>query len=184
MRIGSPTSSWLHTGGAAAPAHQSHSEQLPRYLWLPVEGFKARRGSLLESLEGALSFLSQHLMAGHRVLVHDAAGLDQSVCIAVALLLACYPPLEDTTATDGAQAGAGSGQFGSPVPFRIESGCVVTPRPVTKQSVRQRLAYVSSCYPGARPTQGMLKQVFNFFESRKPGVSERGHRTPGQNAEA
>jgi hypothetical protein len=40
---------------------------------------------------------------------------------------------------------------------------------VTKHSVRQRLALVSACYPPARPTRGMLKQVFNFFEQRRRG---------------
>lgn len=41
------------------------------------------------------------------------------------------------------------------------------PIPVSKQSVRQQLALVSGCYPLARPTRGMLKQVFNFFEERR-----------------
>lgn len=38
---------------------------------------------------------------------------------------------------------------------------------VSKQSVRQHLARVSGCYPLARPTRAMLKQVFNFFEERR-----------------
>jgi hypothetical protein len=38
---------------------------------------------------------------------------------------------------------------------------------VSKQSVRQQLARVSGCYPLARPTRAMLKQVFNFFEERR-----------------
>lgn len=38
--------------------------------------------------------------------------------------------------------------------------------PVSKQSVRQQLALVSGCYPLARPTRAMLKQVFNFFAER------------------
>ena len=36
--------------------------------------------------------------------------------------------------------------------------------PVTKQSIRRALALVSRLYPLARPTRGMLKEVFNFFE--------------------
>ena len=35
---------------------------------------------------------------------------------------------------------------------------------VTKQSIRRVLAVISRLYPLARPTRGMLKQVFNFFE--------------------
>ena len=49
------------------------------------------------------------------------------------------------------------------------------PPQVTKQSVRQALAFVSSHYPQARPTRGMLKQVFNFFEQQKQqGGSRNG----------
>ena len=36
--------------------------------------------------------------------------------------------------------------------------------PVTKQSIRRVLAIISRLYPLARPTRGLLKQVFNFFE--------------------
>ena len=36
--------------------------------------------------------------------------------------------------------------------------------PVTKHSIRRVLAVVSRLYPLARPTRGMLKQVYNFFE--------------------
>ena len=37
---------------------------------------------------------------------------------------------------------------------------------VSKADVQQRLAYVSDCYPAARPTRGSLKQVFNFFQDQ------------------
>lgn len=44
--------------------------------------------------------------------------------------------------------------------------CLLTPdgTPVSKHSIRRVLAIVSRFYPLARPTRGMLKQVFNFFE--------------------
>ena len=38
---------------------------------------------------------------------------------------------------------------------------------VTKDYVRQRLAFVSSYYPSAQPTRGCLKQVYNFFQQEK-----------------
>jgi Rit1 DUSP-like domain len=38
---------------------------------------------------------------------------------------------------------------------------------VSKNDVRRKLAYVSSSYPAACPSRGMLKQVFNFFQEAK-----------------
>ena len=35
---------------------------------------------------------------------------------------------------------------------------------VTKHSIRRVLALITRLYPLARPSRGMLKQVFNFFE--------------------
>ena len=35
-----------------------------------------------------------------------------------------------------------------------------------KEHVKQRLAFVCQHYPIARPTRGMLKQVFNYFHAR------------------
>ncbi len=35
---------------------------------------------------------------------------------------------------------------------------------VTKHSIRRVLAIITRLYPLARPSRGMLKQVFNFFE--------------------
>ena len=47
---------------------------------------------------------------------------------------------------------------------RLTISPAVSQLEVTKDNVRQRLAYVSSSYPIARPTRGSLKQVFNFFQ--------------------
>lgn len=49
----------------------------------------------------------------------------------------------------------------------VVSAGLVPAQHVTKHSVRQQLAFVSAAYPDARPTRGMLKQVFNFFEDRR-----------------
>eukprot|EP00884_Botryococcus_braunii_P013654 jgi/Botrbrau1/2228/Bobra.101_2s0056.1 len=35
---------------------------------------------------------------------------------------------------------------------------------VSKDNVRRKLAHISSCYPAACPSRGMLKQVYNFFQ--------------------
>lgn len=79
-------------------------------------------------------------------------GADTCVCVAVALLLACYtPPSSGETPTwvrpyRGVNPAAWSGLLA-----------------ISKEAVRQRLAFVSGCYPPGRPTRGMLRQVFNHF---------------------
>ena len=88
-------------------------------------------------------------------------GADAAVCTAVALLEACY-------STGNLDAGQG------PELAQAWSTDSCPPAMVTKQSVRQRLALVSSCYPAACPTRGMLKQVYNFFEERRRSGSARG----------
>ncbi|KXZ52061.1 hypothetical protein GPECTOR_10g1084 [Gonium pectorale] len=135
--------------------HHHHHHQAPRYLHLPVQHFKHSRTSLAEQLEPALRFLSHHLSLGRTVLIHDTNGLDTCVCIAVAALLACYGPCGAQSAEAGgpawlqSYAGPGAPAGGSP----------------SKDAVRQRLAFVSGCYPPARPTRGMLRQVYNHFVS-------------------
>jgi hypothetical protein len=57
-----------------------------------------------------------------------------------------------------------------------EAAPLAPPAPVTKQSVRQQLAWVSGLYPLARPTRLMLKQVFNFFEEQRRGTA--AHQQP------
>lgn len=108
--------------------------------------------------------------------VFDCAGHDTSVCVAVATLLACFstPP----ASCDAAVASAADIKFigpwnGSSCGAAAEAtgllGEHLPPRMVTKHSVRQQLASVSAAYPDARPTRGMLKQVFNFFEEHRRG---------------
>jgi hypothetical protein len=90
-------------------------------------------------------------------------------------VLACFTPPSSiggtsSSSSPGAAPAAGSGELAfvgrwqAPAAEQAEQQA---PAPVSKQSVRQRLALVSSCYPLARPTRGMLKQVYNFFEERR-----------------
>lgn len=37
------------------------------------------------------------------------------------------------------------------------------PEAVNKDDIRRALAYVSACYPHARPSRGSLRQVYNFL---------------------
>ncbi|EFN58577.1 hypothetical protein CHLNCDRAFT_7874, partial [Chlorella variabilis] len=119
-------SSRLSDGPAAALASC-------RYCWLPVRSSKLERHSLLQQLPAVLRCARAQLQQGRRLLVCCDSGLDVSVCVAVACLLAFYRLHE--------QPGGGS---------RL------------KLAVRQHLAAVSAHYPAARPTRGSLRQVFNF----------------------
>lgn len=178
---------------AEAPQPQRRRAELCRYLWLPIESSKTNRSAMMDCLGPALSFLSQHMSMGRTALIHDSLGQDQCICIAVALLLACYdldPPASGASScaaassanaapVEGDRAGAdltaavavqAAAQPQQPVfvgPFQMHKGKVLLPtgRNVTKHSVRQALAFVSSHCPQARPTRGMLRQVFNFFNS-------------------
>lgn len=108
------------------------------------------------------------------------AGHDNCVCLAVAVLSGCFAAPHASAAdakvdtaepsfvgvwlpSSQQQAGlqaAQQAQCGQAAP-------VLPVVPVSKQSVRQQLARVSGCYPLARPTRAMLKQVYNFFEERR-----------------
>lgn len=182
------------TPGAAQQLPPHQQPPLQRLLWLGVQDSKHHRSSLREQLDAALAFVSGHLAAGHTVVIADEDGHDTPVCIAVATLLACF-------ASSGAAAGdapaflaawdpcasppcacAGAcGCSAATAAAAAEASPTGAPQPlslpveaVSKQSVRQRLAWVSGCYPPARPTRGMLKQVFNFFEGRRRGAAAAG----------
>ena len=47
--------------------------------------------------------------------------------------------------------------------FDVGSGCGSQPRTVSRCELRQQLARVSGCYPAARPSRGMLRQVLSYF---------------------
>lgn len=140
-------------GSVKTPSGRSMRCQ-PRYFHLPIAHSKVDRSSLMDHMADALDFLSYHLHCGRSVLIHDVTGLDTCVCVAVAMLLACFSPGE-------------SDKGSSPrllQPFMVhKAGYVATPVPVSKEEVRRRLAFVSSSYPQARPSRGMLKQVYNFL---------------------
>lgn len=114
------------------------------------------------------------------------------MCLAVAVLLGCFSPPGDAagcaaTAPGSALAGSSALCFAGPWPCpelyakqqqqhdAAGSGPRLPAEPVSKQSVRQRLALVSGCYPLARPTRAMLKQVFNYFEERRRAAAVQGH---------
>jgi hypothetical protein len=96
--------------------------------------------------------------------------------MAVAVLSGCFAPPAASSLEPAAAAGTRSG---AAEPFFAGAWLPDSPQqagqdglelpvvPVSKQSVRQQLALVSGCYPLARPTRGMLKQVFNFYEEHK-----------------
>lgn len=118
-------------------------------------------------------------------------GLDTCVCVAVALLLACYsaPGAVSSSATSAAAGGA-DGAAAAPAGDAADSGLAWTRSynpgqgvsEVTKDSVRQRLAWLSAHYPAARPTRGMLRQVcVGMGGGRGRGRDGCGHRTRGCN---
>ncbi|GAX78930.1 hypothetical protein CEUSTIGMA_g6369.t1 [Chlamydomonas eustigma] len=247
---------------------------LPSYQWLPVESSKANRFAMMRVLGPALEFLSHHMSLGRSVLIVDDLGTDQCVCLAVALLLACYttqppqpsrdhevaagcrsniadhlssnadvevssaattygnadnvqqimllphyPDEVSSSSSSGLSPNQHSHQSLTSMPQCLEPSLRVDLRPqnhlpqqqqpavqaaalmstpttsgccslrflgpccfvdgklilpegfqkITKLSVRQALAQVSKWYPLARPTRGMLKQVYNFFEAHQQG---------------
>ncbi|KAG2445329.1 hypothetical protein HYH02_008795 [Chlamydomonas schloesseri] len=161
--------------------HHGHHRHVPRYLHLPIQHFKHHRTSLLDALEPALRFLSHHLSRGHTVLIHDINGLDTCVCVAVALLLACYSPTGTSsngpitsTDADGACATAAAAEDACGLAWAQSYKAGRGVSEVTKDSVRQRLAWLSAHYPAARPTRGMLRQVFNHFVRQTNGASGDG----------
>ncbi|KAL3137186.1 hypothetical protein ABBQ32_006750 [Trebouxia sp. C0010 RCD-2024] len=129
------------------------------YLRLAVASSKADKHSLERQLPAALEFVSSHVAQQHRVLLHCDTGEDACVCLAVAVYLACF---------QACSSDAGVQRFVRP--YRAHTHRPGTrllmpdDTPVTKHSIRRVLAIVSRLYPLARPTRGMLKQVFNFFE--------------------
>ena len=81
------------------------------------------------------------------------------MCLAVAMHLACFQPCIND---------AGVLRFVRPYRSTAHTPGTQLLMPdgaaVSKQSIRRILAIISRLYPLARPTRGMLKQVFNFFE--------------------
>ena len=158
-----------HPAAAAAAAAAASARLGPetcRYCWLPVRGSKAERHGLQHELPAALAFARTQLQQGRRLLLSCDSGLDASVCMAVACLVAFYrldlQPGGGTKLTPVLEAGAASAAAAASdtqqlfLPVAVGAG-------FSKLAVRQHLAAVSACYPAARPTRGSLRQVFNFF---------------------
>ena len=103
------------------------------------------------------AILTAALPRSHQVL--PGPGEDACVCLAVAVYLACFQACSSDAAVHS---------FVGPYqPQTHKPGTrLLMPNdtPVTKNSMRRVLAIISRLYPLARPTRGMLKQVFNFFE--------------------
>ena len=96
--------------------------------------------------------------------------MDQCVCVAIALLLACFD-FTSSIPEGGPPEGRESGTRLPPLEFlgrlRLVDGQPVLPAAapaVTRQRLRQALAYVTARYPQARPTRGNLRQVLHFFD--------------------
>jgi hypothetical protein len=104
------------------------------------------------------------------------AGHDNCVCLAVAVLSGCFAPpaaAAESKLSVAEPSFAGTWQPDSQQEAeqstlqQLQQCMPQLPAvPVSKQSVRQQLALVSGCFPLARPTRAMLKQVFNFFAER------------------
>jgi tRNA A64-2'-O-ribosylphosphate transferase len=149
-----------------------------RFCWLPVCGSKEDRQSLQRQLPAALAFCGTQLRQGRRVLLCcDGEGLDASTCTSVACLLAFYRLEErpggggglapvwaggerSAGSCEGQQQQSGDAPPGQQQQQRFPPVCGAAG--FSKLAVRQHLAAVTAHYPAARPTRGMLRQVFNF----------------------
>ena len=87
------------------------------------------------------------------------AGTNTSICVAVAVLLA--------------RLHAGNTSLQPQDGLSQSQGAQLCGPDVSKDAVRQRLAFVSAFCSAAQPTRTMLKQVFNYFQPRS-----ETHRTP------
>jgi len=118
-----------------------------------VQSTKRERHSLARQLPAALGFLGAHLGLGRRVLVHCGDGFDVCVAVAVAALLSGLggPGGLQVASAERGTSLDGAAQQSAP------------PR-VTKDEVRRQLAAVCRFYPLARPSRGMLKQVYSHFQ--------------------
>jgi hypothetical protein len=82
------------------------------------------------------------------------------VCVVVGALQALFAPLS-------------SGTLSAAELIFQEAATIDTPaQRTTKASIRQQLAIVCAVYPGARPTRGNLKQVFNCLHDANPSLDE------------
>jgi tRNA A64-2'-O-ribosylphosphate transferase len=162
------------TGQAVKQEEERAPPHACRYCWLPARSSKVERRSLQRQLAPALRFAGAQLALGRRLLLSCDDGLDASVCVAVACLLAFY-----RLDVQPGSSGAASPMLALPPSSRPSSSDDGSSPPLfppllgaagfTKLSVRQHLAAVSAHYPAARPTRASLRQVYNFFLTQLEG---------------
>ena len=125
------------------------------FLRLPARLAKSARAELADALPRALAFLEAHACALEAeasskdyVLVACNDGVDHCVGVAVARAVAAELSPRETDARGGGVCDDSSTRQAPPV---------------TKDSVRRRLAAVAARHPEASPTRGTMKQVFNYL---------------------
>jgi len=117
-----------------------------------VENHKYNRFSLQNGLKRALPFSLGRIGKGERVLIVCDDGRDIAPCVAAAIHWAV---VHNHNRLDGCDLDAGDN---AKEPLQ---------QPVSKDDVRDAVAYVSRFCPSAHPTRGSIKQVYNFLRDRE-----------------
>ncbi|KAL6770411.1 hypothetical protein ACKKBF_B31160 [Auxenochlorella protothecoides x Auxenochlorella symbiontica] len=121
----------------------------PGMLALPVPPCKRAKAGLLRRLPAVLDAVCPALRGGRRVGMLGDAGGDALAGAAVAVLAALY----SIDAAGGLRPREGGPGTGTPA--------------VSKTDVQRYLGVVAAASPAARPTRGMLKQVFAYFHAEQ-----------------
>ena len=186
----------LFVGDAELPAcvAEGVASRTPPYadtpfLRVPARLFKTARAELAAALPAALAFVEKHARAPRRAVpafdrTRDAAtsSIDRTRVDATDdawrnprnrkdyVLIACNDGVDHCVGVAVARAVAAE-----LAPRRSRTtGKERDAPPVTKDSVRRRLAAVAARHPEASPTRGTLKQVFNYLlDASKRGRERR-----------
>ena len=186
----------LFVGDAELPACAAEgiASRTPPYadtpfLRVPARLFKTARAELAAALPAALAFVEKHARAPRRAVpafdrTRDAAtssidgtrvdatddGWTNSRNRKDYVLIACNDGVDHCVGVAVARAVAAE-----LAPRRSRTtGKERDAPPVTKDSVRRRLAAVAARHPEASPTRGTLKQVFNYLlDASKRGRERR-----------
>ncbi|GJP63814.1 hypothetical protein CLOP_g20856 [Closterium sp. NIES-67] len=120
------------------------------HLYFPLKSSKYDRLCIARHVPAAVAFARKHLALRHRLLLICPDGVDLSVCICAALLLALPQPLAHPSSAPAAPA--------APVSPSAQSAS--SPHfPLTKDGLKACLAFLCSHVPAAMPSRGNLKQV-------------------------
>ena len=161
------------------------------FLRVPARLFKTARAELAAALPAALAFLEKHARAPRRAVpafdrTRDAAtsSIDETRVDATDdaptnrkdyVLIACNDGADHCVGVAVARAVAAE-----LAPRRSRTtGKERDAPPVTKDSVRRRLAAVAARHPEASPTRGTLKQVFNYLLDASKRGRDRGETDGG-----